>query len=240
MTDLTTQQPNALQAVLADPERLKDFPIETLERLFDLHKVQQSTEARIAFNTAFNAVQAQMHPVMKKATNKHTQSTYARAEDVMRMLDPIIIEHGFSRSLSTEESPIQDHMRFVLILRHKAGHEERHTLDAPLDNTGIKGNPTKTKLHGMASSFTYCERHLLCKVFGVQISNDDDGNAATIDTGEKITSTQQNFLRDMLEASGADIDKFFNFFSVKSLADLPANRFNQAKTMLTKRMEGKE
>ena len=52
-------------------------------------------------------------------------------------------------------------IRFVLILRHTSGHEERHRLDAPVDNVGPKGSPTKTALHGMASSYTYCERHLL-------------------------------------------------------------------------------
>ena len=64
----------------------------------------------------------------------------------------------------------------MLILRHTGGHEERHFLDAQPDYVGMKGNQNKTRLHGMASSFTYCERHLLCKVFAVQLARDDDGN----------------------------------------------------------------
>ena len=131
------------------------------------------------FAEAFNAVQREMAPVRKLATNSHTKSTYARLEDVARMLDPIILAHGFSRSLSTTDSPTAGHLRFALVLRHVSGHEERHHLDAPVDDIGIQGKAgTKTALHGMASSYTYCERHLLCKVFGVQVVSDDDGNAA--------------------------------------------------------------
>ena len=51
----------------------------------------------------------------------------------------------------------------------------------------------KTKLHGMASSYTYCERHLLCKVFGVQLSDDDDGNAAAIGPAADPITEEQGF-----------------------------------------------
>ena len=123
-----------------------------------------------------------MAPVRKLANNTQTGTMYARAEDVTGMLDPLIIGlEGFSRSLSTTDCPVEGHIRFVLILRHNSGHEERHNFDAPPDYLGPKGSPTKTKLHGMASSYTYCERHLLCKVFGVQLVADDDGNAARRD-----------------------------------------------------------
>ena len=149
-----------------------------MERLFALAREMQSDAARREFAEAFNDVQREMAPVRKLGWNGHTKSHFARQEEVAQMLDPIILSHGFSRSMSSTDSPTDGLMRFVLLLRHNGGHEERHHLDAPNDSVGAKGAGNKTALHGMASSYTYCERHLLCKVFGVQVVSDDDGNAA--------------------------------------------------------------
>ena len=74
-----------------------------------------------------------------------------------------------------------------------------------LDYLGPKGCPVKTKLHGTFSSYTLAERHLVCKVFGVQLIADDDGNAAGgIGPGaEKITLDQARDLEALrLEVRG--------------------------------------
>ena len=78
-----------------------------------------------------------------------------------------------------------------MTLRHVSGHQEEYFMDAPSDHLGPKGNPVKTRLHGMASSGTYCERHLACKVFGIQVIGDDDGNAGAGvgPSAERITRT---------------------------------------------------
>ena len=226
-------QLSALHVLLADPDRLKGFPIETVERMFALQKGFQQEDARRAFSAAFTRVQLEMKPVARRTTNTQTGSFYARVEDITVMLDPIILKHGFSRSLSTGECPIDGHLRFVLILRHIGGHEERHHLDAPLDYLGPKGTPNKTKLHGMASSFTYCERHLLCKVFGVQLVADDDGNAGKTGPGaEKISEDQARDLEALcMEVRGNQ--KIFNqIFGVESFGELHRAQFQTAINLL--------
>ena len=61
---------------------------------------------------------------------------------------------------------------------------------APIDNMSMKGNATKTALHGMRSPATpTAERTLLEKVFGmVSPGEDDDGNAASIAAGHRRTA----------------------------------------------------
>ena len=228
------QEPSALAQLLSDPDRLRDFPIETVERLFVLEQQIRAETARREFAAAFNRVQAAMTPVKKKAPNKQTASMYARAEDVMFMLDPLILAEGFSRSISTEPSEIQNTIRFVLILRHTSGHEERHRLDAPIDNVGPKGSPTKTALHGMASSYTYCERHLVCKVFGIVLIADDDGNAgAGVGPGsEVITDDQVSDLEALLREVSANRDKFMAYFKIASLSQMKRGQLKEAIQLL--------
>ena len=224
------EKPSALQVLLADPDRLKDFPVATVERLYTLHKDMQADQAKREFSQAFNRVQKAMAPVRKLANNTQTGTMYARAEDVTGMLDPLIIGEGFSRSLSTTDCPVEGHIRFVLILRHNSGHEERHNFDAPPDYLGPKGSPTKTKLHGMASSYTYCERHLLCKVFGVQLVADDDGNAGGgVGPGaEKITEEQALDLEALLSEVKGTRAKFLDLMGVSKLEDLARSQHAQA------------
>ena len=243
MTVLVRRQaPTALDTLLSDPERLKEFPIETLERLMALAKEQRAEQARLAYFGAFNAVQEAMTPIRRRAINDATNSPYAKLETVTKMLDPLIVGWGFSRSLTTEPSTIAEHIRFVIVIRHVEGHEERYGIDAPNDYAGPKGTPVKTKLHGMGSSFTYCERVLLCKAFGVQVVADDDGNAGGgVGPGaECITEDQADDLQSALEAAGGSLDRFLTLFGVATLGDLPASSLKTAHNFIGMKRTAKD
>ena len=234
MKALVKPEPSALQQLLSSSSRLKDIPVDTIERLVSLQCEQQADEARRVFAVAFNAVQSELAPVRKRGRNTQTGSFYVLNHDLVDMLDPIIIKHGFSRSISTEDCPTEGHLRFVLLLRHTGGHEERHRLDAPIDSEGPKGNPVKTKIHGMASSYTICEKHLLLKVFGVQAVKDDDGNAAGgLGPGaEKISEGQVLDLMALRDDVKADGKKFLSLFKIKTLADLSVSQYKEAVRVL--------
>ena len=194
--DIATVPPSPLAQILADSDRLKEFPIETVERLFALDREMRQDAARQEFAHAFHALQGDLVPVRKAAENKHTKSWYATLEDVEAMLDPILQRHGFSVSLSSQPGAPADHSRFVLIVRHNGGHTEEHIWDAPIDDKGIKGEANKTRLHGGASARTYAKRYLKVDVFGVSTYRDDDGNAAGTGEGaEPITQEQFQTLK---------------------------------------------
>ena len=222
-----------LAALVTDTERLKELPIETVERLFELHERHEATEARKTFARAFVAVQASVKPVAKSGHNQQTNSNYRLLDDVAAMLRPILVANGFSYSTSSE--PADDGMtRFVLRLRHVDGHVEEHAMLAPIDNLGPRGAPTKTALHGMRSSYGSCERTLLEKVFGmVAPGEDDDGNAASI---ERVTEEQRVELSDLLAQTGSDPSAFVDIYGVKSLRDLSAANYKGAKMVLQTRI----
>ena len=237
-TEIAAPSVSPLAAILSDPKRIAELDIDKLERLLSMQRQLDADAAQRQFNTAFRAVQAEMLRVPKRGVNSHTRSAYALAEDVYGMLDPIITAHGFSRSLSTEESTLADHMRFVLTVRHEAGHVEKHRMDAPIDNVGPGGKATKTKLHGMASSYTFCERHLVMKVFGVETGAvDDDGNAgAGIGVGaERITTQERAQIQAELDRTDSDIVRFCAWLGVDSLAAIRRGQLKVALSTLARK-----
>ena len=222
---LTVRPPSALDTLLSDPERLKEFPIETVERMFALNREMAADAARREFTVAFNRLQSRMTPVHKAATNTHTASRYVLAEHVHAMLAPLLHEEGFAWSSSMGDCPTPGHLRIVLTLRHIGGHVETHFYDAPVDDKGIKGAPTKTALHGSRSTWTYCERTLLSKVCGIRETLDDDGNAGgNVGPGsERITEEQAQTLDELIDEVQANRVRFLSLYGVESIADLPAS-----------------
>lgn len=238
-TDLATVQQSPLAQLLDDPDRLKDFPIETIERLSALHRELRQDAAREAFADAFHDLQGDMTPVRKSARNTHTKSWYARLEHIEAMLDPLIHKHGFSTSLSSRPGAAADCTRFVLIVR-RGLHTEEHLWDAPIDDKGIKGEANKTKLHGGASAMSYAARYLKTNVFGVQTYRDDDGNAAGAGAGaEPIKQEQVKYLNDLADNSGADKVRLAAWikssFGIDDLSKLPARNFDRVRQMLENR-----
>ena len=230
-TDLQTVN-NPLMAVLSSPERLAELDVDKLERLAELHIQMQDRDAKRAYAEAFNAVQGEMIPVVKRGLNKHQGSVYARHHDIDRMLQPLIAKHGFSLSFSTEDTESKDLIRYVLVVRHKAGHSERHYMELPRDDTGKKAS-----MHQIGSSNTYGKRYLKVSVFDVDLSDDDDGNAGAGigPSAETITAQEAADIESLIDESGADKGRFLKFFGCDKVSDLPASRRREAIAKLEQR-----
>ena len=226
-------EPSALAVLLRNPEALKDYPIETVERLFAMDREMRADAAKREFAAAMNRVKGEIAPVLQRGKNADNHSTFAKLEDVQRMLDPVLQGEGFSYSFSTIDCPIADWLRIVMKIRHTSGHEEEHQIDAPIDNVGPKGGATKTKLHGVGSTYTYVERILLCKVFGLQTYRDDDGQGGNAGPGAKpIAEKQAADLLALLTKVAADKARFLKFFRIEKVEELPVSRYREAMTML--------
>ena len=234
----TDQSP--LAVMLADPAKLAEIPVETVERLYAIDKDIREEGARKEFNAAMVRLQGELDPVQQRGRNRETRSTYALLEDVQLMLDPIINRNGFSYSASTDPCDIADHVYVVLTVRHEGGHTERHQLLAPIDDKGPKGGAVKTRSHGVVSTYSLMTRHLLCRVFGVRlVGMDDDGNAGANvgPSAAKVSDEQGANIAALLDEVGADTAKFREYFGIASIGDLPASRYNEAVRMLERKRQ---
>jgi hypothetical protein len=176
-------------------------------------------------------VQSKLPTIARDANNDQTRSKYSRHETISKAIKPIYTAEGFALSFSEEDSPKEDHIRIVGILRHSAGYSERHHLDVPLDISGLKGNTNKTKTHATGSTYSYGRRYLTCMIFDVATGDDNDGNQPI----EYITKEQAKQIRDMLKKTKSDESAFCKYMMTKSVDAIRASEFNRAMAALKKK-----
>ena len=109
-------------------------------------------------------------------------------------------------------------------------------MDAESDAVGAKGGGTKTLMQGIASAYTYCERHLLVKVFGVNLVDDDDGNAAG-GIGINIEPLTHDQALDLNERMDECLDntqraKLLEVLGVAQIEKLASSQYTLARNMM--------
>lgn len=221
--------PNSLLQVIARAAADPTVDIEKMERLMAMHERLIAREAETAFNDAMTACQHEMRAIAADAYNPQTKSKYPTYAALDRVLRPIYTRHGFSISYDTADSTKAEHVR-VLAYVARGGYTRTYTQDMPADGKGAKGGDVMSKTHATGSANTYGQRYLLGGIFNVVISRDDDGNAAS--AGPAITEEQAVILRDLILAANADEAKFCVVFKIDALSEMPAKRFEEARTRL--------
>jgi hypothetical protein len=148
-----------------------------MERLYAVLKEEQSRIAVQKFNQAMKEVQSEIPSITKDGKNPSTNSRYLQLETLTKVAKPIYAKHGFSLVFSEGQSHNPSKIRVLCNVKHDGGHSEIHWLDLSPDDTGAKGNASKTKIHGEGSTFSYGQRYLTKLILNVTIANeDDDGN----------------------------------------------------------------
>ena len=169
-----------LNAALEQALLLPEQGVERLERMWEMHKEMQDREAVREYAAAMQRCQASMPNIAKRGENKQTRSSYALLEDINKAITPIYTREGFSLSFGTVKSDLEGHVGIVCDVLHSAGHSRTYHYDAPIDDSGIKGEKNKTLTHGRGSAISYGQRYLTKMIFNLTIGGeDDDGNGAS-------------------------------------------------------------
>lgn len=217
---------SALISMIERAARDPAVDIDKMERLVAMQERAMARSSEQAFNDAMTAAQQEMRPVAANASNPQTKSKYADYNALNKTMRPIYTAHGFALSFDTEAGAPQDNIRVVCHVSN-SGHTRKYQVDMPADGKGAKGGDVMTKTHAVGSAMSYGQRYLLKMIFNIAIGDDDDGNAAG-DSREKITPEQLQQLVDLADDVGADKIRFCSYLMIKSLADLPASRFQRA------------
>lgn len=152
-----------------------NYPVETIEKMIDLHERWEKSEAEKAFNKAMaqfrrEAPVLEMDRTVDFKTNKggrvnykHTSLGYG-----MATVNPILGRNGLNLDWTPGQANGQ--CEVTTTLTHEMGHSKSVTLKAPPDGSGNK-NPVQQ----IKSTMTMLERMGAFMLLGLASSYDDDG-----------------------------------------------------------------
>ena len=216
--------------------------VDVIEKLMALQERWEANQARKLFNSAIVAAKANI-PVIEK--NRHvgfdsktpgkarTDYWHEDLAEIERTVRPHLSENGMDYRFETSSKP-NEPVSVTCVLFHQAGHEVRNTLSGPADSSGNK-NP----LQAISSTVTMLQRYTLKAALGLAAGKDDDGKASG-GVPDLITDAQRETLGKLIDETGADLDKFLQYFNLEYLADLPAKRFADAVVALQKVAENRK
>lgn len=159
--------------------------IDKMERLFRMKLDMDARNAKAAYLLALAEMQPKLpvitkHGVISKnekdergnrTGRQEAMTKYARWEDVVEGITPVLADYGFSLSFRVAQ-PTPDRVAVSGVLGHRDGHTEETTLALPIDSTGAKNN-----VQGWGSSVSYGKRYTAFALLNISArGEDDDGN----------------------------------------------------------------
>lgn len=209
--------------------------IDKMERLFRMKLDMEARDAKAAYLAALSEMQPKLPIITKhgvisknekddrgnKTGRQEAMTKYAKWEDVVEGITPVLAEFGFSLSFRVAQ-PTPDRVAVSGVLGHRGGHTEETTLSLPIDNTGAKNN-----VQGWGSSVSYGKRYTAFALLNISArGEDDDGNAAGMMNDDDIESlAPKNAPRDangkLLSAYNAERAK-----AAQEWADAAIQRIN--------------
>lgn len=117
---------------------------------------------------ALVALQADLTPVAKSASNPFFKSSYAPLPEVMEAVQPLLAKHKLAVSQFLTNLDGTSALRTILI------HESGQYIEDVQPLLLVKNDP-----QSQGSATTYARRYGIMSVLGVVADNDDDGHLAT-------------------------------------------------------------
>jgi hypothetical protein len=190
-------------AVEIDPQLLlmtavqSGAPIDVIERLMDLRRKLKAEEAEVQYREAMASFQSECPIIPKKKVVKNKPEKgggeryrYAPIEDIVKIVKPIMVKHGFSYKTETNllDRGAKMAIEAVVVATHVAGHSERSSFTIEVEKSDFM-----TDSQSFGSAQTFAQRYAFRNAFGIVTGGeDDDGNwgesqAKRKDAEEKIS-----------------------------------------------------
>ncbi len=215
-------QPAKLMEAIITLATNPEVRIDVIERLVALQERQVKQQAETAFARDLTALQSEIPQIERSGIirdkQKNIRSRYALIEDVDVIIRPLLHKHGFSVSFN-EEAVNGLNYTISCKLLHRDGHSDTKRITLPLDK-----NEYRTSMQDRKSTESFAHRNLLFMHLNiVQRGQDNDGQDES-----KITQEQEQDLIAIMEEVKQDKAKFFKFFGIEKVSDLPAKEFEGA------------
>lgn len=241
LSQIAKEKSQALMSVHSDNDVAKTDPlmrmtqtavesgdIDMVKELLALRDSEDERRAKMAFNSAYSKAQSEL-PIIPKRGRGHNGITYARIEDIMQGVMPILAKHGLSlrHKCDNENGTI----KVTAILSHVDGYSENDTIAASADGSG-----SKNAIQAIKSTITYLKRATAENILGLASHGEDDdafaagasdeaadlfNDIAAAKTVDSIDLVHANIMAQT-KLSPVDRKKVISAFSVRRSALLKA------------------
>jgi len=209
--------------------------VETLERLFTLHKEVKAEQAKQAFVEALTKFQASC-PVIekkKKVLNKDGRTVryiYAPIDSVVEQIKKPLSKNNLSYRWEVErkESEKISHMKVSCKLTHILGHSENSDFEIPIIDSQFMSQP-----QSYATAQSYAKRYTLLNVLGIATADEDtDATDTGKDKGPKDIKSQIVFNLKALNQKTETKEEIIQAVKKLTQLDLVEKNYQEIKNRL--------
>ncbi len=212
MSNLPVQQNNSALTVIENMVSSGNFDVNVARELIEMQKDIMKQQAIINFNHDFSLMSKKI-PVIAH-TKKSYSTTYAPLEDIVKIVQPILSEHGFSVSFSTQQNGIES-VKIVCTLMHKDGHTATTELELPTEAV-TKG---MNKMQAIGAAITYGKRYTLCGILNITTTGDDCNNGFAVNaktSKPRLTDEQFSKALAKIQTNEYTVEKLVNTYELSN------------------------
>jgi len=226
-----TSETTAIISMIERAARDPSVDIDKMERLMLMQERAFDRRAKAAYSSALAIMQPELPSIKERGgirdrTGK-VQSTYALWEDINDAIKPVLAKHGFA--ISFRVSHPEHYIAVTGVLSHEEGHSEETTIHLPHDGSG-----SKNAVQAVGSSVSYGKRYTASALLNLTShGEDDDGKRGG--SGDTISEEQEMELRDLLEATNSDQQRFLAYVRADHMKDIQADKFAGLVAMLKRK-----
>jgi inorganic pyrophosphatase len=213
----------------------KGGDLSQLAQLMELQEKWEAKQAKANFNHARQKFMDDVGTVFK---NKEGFGYFfASLDNIAKTIKPVLDKCDLYYSWDTDF--VDGIVHVTCVISHVDGHEQRTKLAGGPDTSGKKNS-----IQAIGSTTSYLQRYTLVSALGLVISDqdsdlnvDDDG-----DGGQKVVPIKKNKnvidkkqveeILELIAKTKADTIKFCNHHKISSVAEMPAEQFEDCKTSL--------
>lgn len=153
-----------------------DVDVAKLEKLIEMQERILRHNAKAEFDADFSRMQGELPEITEHgeiSVDGQVRSKYARYEDIIAVVRPVLQKHGFALRHRNQSLP-DGRLKIIGVLSHRAGHSEEDDFECPPDVSGKKNN-----IQAIGSTRSYGQRYTTISLLNI-ISRgaDDDGKKA--------------------------------------------------------------
>jgi hypothetical protein len=189
-----------------------------VEKMMDLFERQQKFDAEKEFNRSFVALQADL-PIIVATSVIPNRGKYERFEDVMRVVGPLLVKHGFTVSFSMDFR--DGRILETCTLKHVAGHSQSNSF-------AVRPGRADSDTQADCKAATTAKRNALLNCLNIVIRQDallNEDQDASLE-GATISPDKVAYLRERVAETNSDPVKFLALAGVSKFEDIRTGSYD--------------